>query len=385
MRLPTELRQEIYRYLLPDRPIPARFSRPLRSDGKVQTAILRASRQIYSEAVVILYQFFSFGISITPESVTICNITRTRWKPLLSFDDDIVAGLLLRGALRGGLSRLHAGVQCGWDNFPIDDSIWCRIRSFSVEIILGNNHRPPRGGQGRNEVPRMALGCDMVRRVIERLHSISRIKELEIVIKPGQWPGRDALGAAAGLLGLFHTIPNAQSLKISVVENSNLVSFSGFSSTEGLLSKNPVFQSVLQSLLLQSSQESSETKARLPPKRHRHIIPLAALLKIEALVQLFSHPLIYNFLCPSHSLVLKSLHVAAIHARETGNLPAFREVCDRVENIVLDFSERQLNVQRRISEGVDAIRQIIERSPLCPELSAGELDKLGAGTESSGV
>ena len=376
MRLPTELRQEIYRYLLPDQPIPAWFTRPLRTSGRVQTAILRVSRQIYSEAVVILYQHFKFGISITPDSVTICNINRTRLKPqLIASDHDFDTLVQSREGLRKLLSRLNTGIASSlyrWDNFPIDDSIWCRIRSFKVEVILGVNHRVPRG-QGKGEAVRVALCCDMVRRVVERFQSIGRIKELEIIIRPGQWEGCEALGAAAILLRQFYSMPNPRSLKISVIEN-DFYSFSGFSSTEGILSKNPVFQRVVETL--QDQMASSQTKAPLPLTRHRHVVPLAALMKIETLVQLFSHPLISGFLCLNLFQMINSLHANAIHARETGNLPAFREVCDQIEKLVVDFSERQLSVQRRISEGVGTVRQIIERSPLCPELSAEQLKEL---------
>lgn len=78
LKIPVELRLRVYQFLLPDRPIPARFwnSRELTTDSeKVCTAILRVNHQIHDEVAGLLYGTRVFTIELSGHSLSMCNST----------------------------------------------------------------------------------------------------------------------------------------------------------------------------------------------------------------------------------------------------------------------------------------------------------------------
>ncbi|TID26836.1 hypothetical protein E6O75_ATG01329 [Venturia nashicola] len=73
LRLPVEIRMNIFTYLLPDQPISAWLDDPLRSDGvKCTTSLLLVSKQISQEASDVLYGAHPFTVSIQRNSLNLC-------------------------------------------------------------------------------------------------------------------------------------------------------------------------------------------------------------------------------------------------------------------------------------------------------------------------
>ncbi|PVH75860.1 hypothetical protein DL98DRAFT_518339 [Cadophora sp. DSE1049] len=70
MKIPIELRQRIFGYLLPIKPIPAR--KPERSTPPVWLEILRTSRQIHEEGIQLFYGTGSFVIEICKDGLSMC-------------------------------------------------------------------------------------------------------------------------------------------------------------------------------------------------------------------------------------------------------------------------------------------------------------------------
>jgi hypothetical protein len=74
--IPVEIRCRIYRLLLPDKDVPAQFctSTSLTTHGGlVYTAILRVNRQIHEEATGLLYSTNVFEVSVSEDSLSMCN------------------------------------------------------------------------------------------------------------------------------------------------------------------------------------------------------------------------------------------------------------------------------------------------------------------------
>jgi hypothetical protein len=78
MKIPLEMRLCIYQFLLPDRPIPARYERSsLTSDGGgVYMPILSVNHQIHDEAVGLLYRTRAFSIEILGDWLSMCNLSQ---------------------------------------------------------------------------------------------------------------------------------------------------------------------------------------------------------------------------------------------------------------------------------------------------------------------
>ena len=75
--IPEELRLCVYRFLLPDKIIPARYgnSRHLKTNGeRVYTAILRVNKQIHEEVIGLLYRT-TFTIVVSGNRMKMCNLT----------------------------------------------------------------------------------------------------------------------------------------------------------------------------------------------------------------------------------------------------------------------------------------------------------------------
>ncbi|PMD15133.1 hypothetical protein NA56DRAFT_664027 [Hyaloscypha hepaticicola] len=77
LKIPMEMRLRIYRFLLPDRRIPARrLGILLREDGeKTCMEILRINRQIHDEASSLLYGTGSFNIEVSANGLNMCSKT----------------------------------------------------------------------------------------------------------------------------------------------------------------------------------------------------------------------------------------------------------------------------------------------------------------------
>jgi hypothetical protein len=77
LKIPIELRCRVYRFLLPDRAIPARFVSSVyltTNWGRVYMAILRVNHQIYEEAADFLYRTRVFSVEVSENTLTMCNL-----------------------------------------------------------------------------------------------------------------------------------------------------------------------------------------------------------------------------------------------------------------------------------------------------------------------
>ena len=78
LKIPMEMRLRIYQFLLPDRPIPARYGKSslASDDGGVYTAILCVNRQIHDEAAGLLYRTRAFSIELHGDWLSMCNLSK---------------------------------------------------------------------------------------------------------------------------------------------------------------------------------------------------------------------------------------------------------------------------------------------------------------------
>jgi hypothetical protein len=84
MKIPPEVRMQIFRYLLPDKPISAWLDRPLRKDHVQCTpSILRLNKQTSEEALEVLYGTQTFTVSFNKDAFQLCG--RTYLSPLDSY------------------------------------------------------------------------------------------------------------------------------------------------------------------------------------------------------------------------------------------------------------------------------------------------------------
>lgn len=74
--LPVEIRCRIYRLLLPDTDIPARFCNCPAHRRYVYTAILRVNHQIHEEATHLLYRTSVFTLEVSEGMLSMCNLPK---------------------------------------------------------------------------------------------------------------------------------------------------------------------------------------------------------------------------------------------------------------------------------------------------------------------
>ncbi|KAL1979154.1 hypothetical protein VTN96DRAFT_6671 [Rasamsonia emersonii] len=352
MKIPTELRQHIYSYLLPDQHIPALFDQrtQLRSDGaKVQTSILCTSRQIYEEASIVLYGRVPFSIGITPRSVNMCNHKGDLFETSRNL-------LQTEEQTEEFLSRLHSPVALQntfkENIFPIGDSNFGKIRSFHVEILLPSLH-------DHNSVYTV---CDFVRKVVGQFEKVQRhAYNLEILVKLNYQDKGDerhlicVLTVAYFLLRPFLRLRNVSNPQIHLTTRSYRIS-----ATKVIVSDStyPKIRPLLwfQKKLKYLEEEISSTR---PVPECSGIE--AAYMKLESLVCIFRLP----FMSPFHKShdILDTLIRRARVAREMNDLPEFRKVCDEVVKIWSDYLDKHARIRERISGGIDCIYGMIDKLP----------------------
>jgi hypothetical protein len=117
--IPIEIRCRIYRYLLPDTDIPARFctSRSLTTRREqVYTAILGVNRQIHEEATRLLYSTNVFAVEVSESMLSMCNLSNNyvRYDPFLRDQVQLTLFTTVRRAVsraRAESSRQRRGVR----------------------------------------------------------------------------------------------------------------------------------------------------------------------------------------------------------------------------------------------------------------------------------
>ena len=97
------MRLRIYQFLLPDRPILARYRKSsLVSDGGgVYTAILYVNRQIYDKAAGLLYKTRAFSIELHGDWLSMCNLSKSFAQNRSSGRDHYVLDYQLQRMLLG--------------------------------------------------------------------------------------------------------------------------------------------------------------------------------------------------------------------------------------------------------------------------------------------
>jgi hypothetical protein len=367
IEIPVELRLQIYSYLLPDRCIPVIFrGSSLRSDrAKVQTAIMRVSRQIYVEASTILYGSVSFSLGVTPYSMTMCDVTEYFTKAMEELN--LLHLRYNRGAVGEYERQLMALDQHNQrrllmerqqqdrvapqrQNFPdpnfrpnlnpaISKASFCKIRSFRVEIALTPRRRLRSSRVAKHNhydfLERVAYTtCDSLHKIIARLETVRpHIRNLEISIwVEDMYMKRDeALAAVQVLLRPFRRLRNVSKPRVCSVVSSYRHSEAAAAPLNTVLFPDPMNQETEADLRL-------ENYLRCWEKEISSCEPAPELSAISTTYWQLEK-LVHSFLKISSSF--DSLLHAAKVAREAEDLPRLKETMEEVMNIWYDYPSQQ--------------------------------------------
>jgi hypothetical protein len=216
--LPVEIRRMIYRYLIPDQPVPARWfgTRILREDrAPVSTAIFRVSKTIHEDVADLFYDQTTFDIDVTNEqyrnaaaapSISMCYAKDERGL----IGDYQMQLMLLEQQNRTPLARPRAAASrttssrptlqkisatgVKYDFTPWQPSLslryFQRIRSFRINITFDTPKSSPSAGNSLQSAETILaeadrnLLCDYLHRLVERLVTNNQVplRNLDISI-----------------------------------------------------------------------------------------------------------------------------------------------------------------------------------------------------------
>lgn len=358
LKIPVEMRLRVYRFLLPDKPIPARYENSsLTTNGeRVYTAILRVNKLIHAEATHLLYRTTFFTIEVSGNWMTMCNLT-TKFIPRKflrptqhSLQDHQMQPMLLGEMARQEQDDLNgeSNHACGpteilWHP-PLNDRCFNMIQSFRIELVLRIGTYPS-ATIGKIVESRLYDNCDSLHGLIGTLQLIQMpIARLEIIIKFGhtyiQW--EEALSAAQILLGPFRRLYNVAKPNVLSVTMKDSDEFE----IELLTTADTIFTDYLKSWSrdLSSSQPSYECPQILE-----------AYWKLEKLVtgikkQCYVEPMFDRY--PD------LLHAARI-AREAHDPTRFREICDEVVKIWGIYLNGLKDFQSYVGRSIYTIHDIV--------------------------
>lgn len=394
--IPIEMRLRVYRFLLPDRPIPPRFRAPrnLRADGeRVCTAIFRVNYQTHNEAANLLYGTGVFTIELSEHSLTMCNLP----KNYMRFDSlhqgntalqDYQMQLMLleqqnrrrlmiarqdQDNLSGGSSSRPnmppipfacRSIEPIWDP-PLNERYFCMIRFFIVEFVFrslgrSNAHPRPRGSVNGDAENRLSLEsmryeyCDHAHKLIGRLQFIQTpIARLEVIFKFSDTCGKreEAFSAAQFLLRPFRRLCHVTKSEVLSITVNNVQDHETELLVPGWVScvENRTFADYLEIW----SKELSNSK---PSFKLTEVFE--AYWKLEKL--LYSMKAHCHHAEPKFTQFASLLHVARV-ARESNNLTSFREVWERVVNVWFEYLNDQKEFQSDMARSIDAIYGIVEK------------------------
>ncbi|KAH6721684.1 hypothetical protein BKA61DRAFT_162049 [Leptodontidium sp. MPI-SDFR-AT-0119] len=381
MKIPIELRQRIYGYLLPTKPIPARKS----NSGPVPLVwleILRANRQIHEEGIQLLYGTGPFVVEICKDGLSMCHspAVRQTYKPpprfvgppggighhalqdyqmqLMLLEQQNKKRLMMERAQReanGGSSR-QVRIQAPSVNGlmssppPLTPENFNKIRSFVVEIIFDDAQL--RGSQIANYYnPNEPLAPDVLERAIfdycDHLHKLvgrlqlQQLTRLHVKIRFGgiyaKWD--DAAVAARFLLQPLRRLRN--------VSQADVLSI-----TMQSLGKDEL--DIVPSLLKYIHFWSLDLQSTRPPD---HFPVFEAYWQLEDMVNnLRSH---YKLDMRSEQLQ-DYLHGARV-AREANDQATFGVIWNQIVNIHMDYLNHQKEFQTNMAMTIDRINGLLMR------------------------
>lgn len=407
LKIPTEMRLRVYRFLLPDRPIPARYgnSRNLTTDGeRVYMAILRVNHQIHDEAAGLLYGTSVFTIELSGNRLGMCNSANTFVRygfldhtnhPLQDYQMQLMLleqqnkkRLLMARkeqdntngesnstrppAIRGIQLPTSSPILCSnrpiepiWHP-PLSERYFNMIQSFLIEFVLpfsrGHNsaNYHAHGSSNADAVNynnlelRLYDYCDYLHRLIGRLRLIQRpIVHLEIIIKFGNtyMERNEAFSAAQLLLQPFRRLRNVAKPEVLSITMKDFQD----RETELIISDeisraaDRTFADYVKcwSRDLSSSEPSLEC-----PQVFEAYWQLEKLLSSIRQHCHHTNPKFYQF--------TDLLHAGRI-AREAEDLTRFKEIWDQVVNIWFDYLNSQEGFQSNVARSIDAIYDIVSR------------------------
>lgn len=400
-KIPIEIRCRIYRFLLPDGAIPARFknSRHLTTDwGQVYTAILCVNHQIHEEAANLLYCARVFTIEVSENTLSMCNLPNKcveyvrhgspqcgyalqdqlqlmpldqQYKALRSRqnqDNSNGESSSIHTPVTSPPAIGHKPVEPVWDP-PLSERYFTMIQSFRIELLFHypisyTPYKPPgssTSGTDKRKVLRLRLSCycDQLHRLIGRLRLRERpIAHLEIVIKfsntyiqPSSFPApMEAYSAARFLLNPFRRLCKvAKPQVLSITIND-------FPTREmELLCPDRISSPARRAFANYLGCWSKDLSSSQPSFKCDQV--LEAYWRLESLLSSIqqhwkAEPRIFQF--------AGLLHAARI-AREANSLESFREIRDLVRTIWFEHLDDQKVFQSNVMQSIDAIDGIIEK------------------------
>lgn len=398
LAIPIEMRLRIYGFLLPDKPIPARFrnSRCLTSyDGLIHTALLRVNHQIHKEAMHLLYASRAFAIQLGADGLVMCNsANKFAYSGNHALQDYQMQLMLLEQQNKKRLmmarqdedsliengsssSSHHPLINCdelptgsstvpyttgpvepAWYP-PLSSNHFNMIQSFVVEIVL-----PPQSDlnpSSRRELSPEAASaalesklydyCDHLHKLVGRFRLMQRpLTKLKIILKLGKTEMRreEAMSAAQVLLRPFQRLRNVGKPELPLIlindsEDREVELLNHSERTSFTLDQH--FHDYLNDW---SSDLSSSGPSLSPPV-------FEAYWQLERLLSgIKSHHSDAKFF-----QFTKLLHTARV-AREADDLSSFRAVWYQVVNIWFDYVNDQKQLRSNVTLSIDVIESTIK-------------------------
>ena len=380
LKIPIEMRLRIYQFLLPDRPVPARYEKSsLASDGGgVHMPILCVNRQIHDEAARFLYRTRGFSIELFEDWLSMCNssqhfaLNRPSRNPHSFLQDYQLRRMLLgqrileepsRSAhtptVRGYVSRTEypifdANVPLNpvWD-LPLSEKYFNMIQFFRVEILLPYPsawwlpNSDPASQQAT--MSKLLDYCDHLHRLIARLRTMQRpIARLEIVIRiyGAQVNLRSAFPLAQVLMGPFRRLRDVAKQSLSITTQNSEGEIELLTPDWAASPTGGKFSAYLTQLF--ECMASSQAPPELPVfKAYWQLQKLFTYMKEH-----------YRHGDPKIEKIARLLYNARL-AREDENLTLFKNVWDDVVDIWFNCLSQQVEFQSDVMLSIDAIDDIV--------------------------
>jgi hypothetical protein len=226
-----------------------------------------------------------------------------------------------------------------WDEFPVQYTVWKRMKAFHIDIKIPDDNYLPVRRQDRNTALPIALGSDRVRIVVGHLMNLDRIVELRLNLQLGQWAEANTGDIVKAVLRRFREIRHISKLTISVRVNSTTTClvYNFYQQWTGLEDTSTGFSSV-------------------DPRAH---VTSKIFTKIKALIRILDHSLIRPFLQFEENAMISQLYFAAIQAHETNDTESFHSIYTSLKSLYLTYWETHAATQRKIGEGIDHVDQLI--------------------------
>jgi hypothetical protein len=413
LKIPMELRLRVYRFLLPDRPIPAgfKYSSDLTTDDDgVYTAILRVNHQIHDEAAYLLYSTRVFTIELFRNRLSMCNsankfdpywalahgnrlvqyyqmrlmlLEQSNKRRLLRArqEQDNINGesnptsttpIRVIGAIqlptRSSTPYTYGEIEPVWHP-PLGERYFNMIRSFRIVIVFppseGPNsaiyraHGPLNTDTANHKVLECRLYnyCDCLHRLVGRLRLIQApIAHLEISIRFGNtYITRDKVFFTAQLL--LQPFRHLRNVAIPVILSITVKNFQGRETKLPIQdwSSSAAGRTFVDYLKCWSRDISSSQLSFKCPQVFETFWQLEKL--ISSIIE-HSH-----YAAPEFYQLEDLLHAARI-AREAEDLTCFREIWDRVVNIWFDYLNSQKDFQSNVERSINSIYDMVGKGPL---------------------